>query len=184
MAEELLEKIPPEKCWEITARILWRFITLRGDKLVAPELGKGMDIISPLWSKEKWFEIVEKGFGTEAGKKFMPWVKETFNIPVEDAIGAAKLLIVCGTLFLGPEQEIEIVEATPERVLCRCPKCLSWEIYNECEVDPAYRPCDVSVQAFCEEGFKEINPKITYMASKARPRGDPYCEYVFEFKEK
>jgi len=84
---ELLEKIPPEKRWAITAQILWRFIVLRGDKIVTPELGKGKDIFSPLWSKEKWYEIIEKIFG-DAGRMMYPYIKETFNIPVEDAIGA------------------------------------------------------------------------------------------------
>ena len=57
MAEELLEKIPVEKRWSITAKTLWRFIVLRGDKIIAPLLGMGKGIISPLWSKEKWYEI-------------------------------------------------------------------------------------------------------------------------------
>ena len=36
---------------------------------------------------------------------------------------------------------------------------------------------------FQGEGFKAINPKITHKLVKSRPRGDPYCEDVYEFKE-
>ena len=112
MAAELLEKIPAEKCWAITANILWRFLVLRGEKLIAPVLGKGKDIFSPLWIKEKWYEINEKIFA-DAGRQMMLMAKEMFNIPVEDAIGAAKLQIVVATLLSGPELEWwEIVEAT------------------------------------------------------------------------
>ena len=68
MVEELLEKIPPETCWAITAKTLWRFLVFQGDKLIAPLLGTAKDIISPLWSKEKWNEINEKITG-DAGKK-------------------------------------------------------------------------------------------------------------------
>ena len=184
MAAELLEKIPAEKRWAITAKTLWRFIMLRGDKRIAPLLGTGTDIISPLWSKEKWYEIVEKGFGAEAGKKGMPMVKEMFNISVEDAVGAAKLFMVFAALLVGPELEYwEIVEATPARAVLRAPKCWCWEMYNECEVDPEFRPCDVSEQAGWEAGYKAINPKITCKLTKALPWGDPYCESVIEFKE-
>ena len=181
MAEELLEKIPVEKRWAITAKTLWGFIVLRGDKIIAPLLGMGKDIISPLWSKEKWYEITEKIFG-DGGMKMMPMVKETFNIPVEDAIGAAKLVIVAATLVMGSELTTEIVEETRERVGIRY-KCPNWEIYEEFEVDPEFRPCGEAHQAMAGEGFKAINPKITYKLTKAIPWGDTCCESVIEFKE-
>jgi hypothetical protein len=38
--EELLEKIPPEKCWAITAKILFTLTVLRGEKFLIPILGK------------------------------------------------------------------------------------------------------------------------------------------------
>ena len=179
---ELLEKIPPEKCWAITAQILFIFMVLRGDKLIAPQLGVGKDIFSPLWSKEKWFEINEKVL-PEAGMKMMQMAKEMFNIPVEDAIGAAKLVIVVATLLYGPEQKWwEIVEATPERAVLRAPKCFGWERYNEYEVEPEFRPCVSLEQTFWPEGLKTINPKITRKRTTALPLGDTYCEFVVEFK--
>ena len=45
---ELLEKIPAEKRWEITVKILTSLIVMRGDKIIAPLLGTAKDIISPL----------------------------------------------------------------------------------------------------------------------------------------
>ena len=47
-SKELLEKIPPEKCWAITAKILTTFAVLRGEKRVSTEMGTGEGIISPL----------------------------------------------------------------------------------------------------------------------------------------
>jgi hypothetical protein len=183
MVKELLEKIPPERRWAITAKTLWRFLVLRGERLIAPELGTGKDIISPLWIKEKWYEINEKILG-DAGRNMMPMVKEMFNIPVENAIDAAKLATVVVALIVGPEQEYwEIVEETTEKAVFRAPKCWCWEMYNEYEVDPEFRPCDVIEQAFWPEGYKEINPKITHTVTKTLPWGDHYCEMVIEFKE-
>ena len=45
---ELLEKIPAEKRWEITVKILTSLTVMRGDKIIAPLLGTAKDIISPL----------------------------------------------------------------------------------------------------------------------------------------
>jgi len=179
---ELLEKIPAETCWEITAKTLWRFLVIRGCKFFAPNLGKGDGIIAPVLGAEKWKEMVKK-LWSDGARKLYPWVKETFNIPVEDAVGASKLYIIAVKLLSGPEGEFEIVEATPERVVLRYTKCPIWERYEELEVDPVLFPCDEVDQISCEEGFKVVNPKITFKRTKAMPRGDPYCEAVIEFME-
>ncbi|MFX1520518.1 MAG: hypothetical protein ACFFCD_11415 [Promethearchaeota archaeon] len=50
---ELLERIPAEKCWEITAKFLTKFLVLRGEKVIAPELGKEEGIFAPVLGSEK-----------------------------------------------------------------------------------------------------------------------------------
>ena len=180
--EELLKKIPPEKCWAITAKILTTFALLRGVKIVLPLLGTGEGIISPVWGWEKWYEINEK-IWTEGGKKVFPKVKEAFNIPVEDAIGADNLESVVGILFTGPEFKCEYVEKNPKRVIFRMTKCAWMERYKELEVDPELRVCYSGCPGLFREGLKAVNPKITRKATKFMPRGDPYCEGIIEFKE-
>ena len=182
MAEELLKKIPPEKRWEITVKFIGKLFVMRGEKIIAPILGKGEGILSHIWGAEKWYEITDKIVG-DAGRQFFPWVKETFNIPVEDAIGAANLLFVTAVLAWGPELKSTIVEATPERVVVRWTKCSWWNRWEEHEVDPAFIPCETAHQANFGEGLKVINPKLTYKLTKLRLRGDPYCEGVIEFKD-
>jgi hypothetical protein len=182
MAEELLEKIPPERRWEITSKILSRFMVLRGEESVAPLLGKGEGIISPIWGAEKWQEIHIKVFG-DGGKHLFPMFKEMFNLPVENAIDADNLVTVVATLMNGPENTPEVVEATPERVVGRIIKCTWMERYKECDIDRAFIPCVHGDQAWGEEGLKAVNPKISYKITKAMPLGDPYCESIVEFKE-
>jgi hypothetical protein len=181
--QELLEKIPFEKRWAITAKNLWRFTILRGDKLIAAIMGKGEGITAPVMGAEKWKEINDKIY-SDGGKQMFPWVKEMFNILVEDAVGAAKLVIVAVTLLAGPEVKYEIVEVTQERTVLRLTKCPSvWEIYEEFEVNPEHRACDPACQTFRKEGLKAVNPKITYKLEKAIPRGELYCEDVIEYKD-
>ena len=97
MAEELLEKIPPEKRWAITAKTLLRFSVLRGSKSMPTWLGKEEGILSPVWGWEKWVEILTKMMA-DGSKRFFTWVKERFNIPVEDLIDAFDFSTVVNTL--------------------------------------------------------------------------------------
>jgi len=179
---ELLKKIPTKKCWEITAKILTRLTMLRGSKTMAPLLGKGEGIISPVMGYEKFEEIQAKIMGREA-HRFFPMVKKTFSIPTGDAIGAVKLLIVAVTLMGGPEYKFELVKANPKRAVLRRTKCPWWERYNERHLDPELWVCPAGHQAWCEEGLRAVNPKLTYKLVKTLTWGDPYCEAVIEFKE-
>jgi hypothetical protein len=182
MVEELLEKIPPEKRWEITSKIISALWVIRGEKIIAPILGKGEGILSPIWGAEKWQEIHIKIFG-DGGKLLFKMFKEMFNIPAENAIDAHNLVTVTAKLMNGPEQEAELVEGTPERAVGRVTRCVWMERYKECKVDPAFIPCVHGDQAWGEEGLKAVNPKLTYKVIKAMPLGDPYCEHVYELKD-
>ncbi|MCP8323655.1 MAG: hypothetical protein L6N96_05715, partial [Candidatus Methylarchaceae archaeon HK02M2] len=102
---------------------------------------------------------------------------------VENAIEAHNLIIVAAQLLKGPELKGGIVEATPERVVLRTTECPTWELYNEFEVDSEHRACDPACQIWTEEGITAVNTKIALKLTKARPRGDLYCEFVFEFKD-
>jgi hypothetical protein len=182
MAEELLKKIPPEKRWAITAKYLLGLAVLQGEVIIAPEMGKDEGITAPVLGAEKWKEINYKIYG-EGFLQMLLWVKETFNIPVEDAIGMANLSIVTFALAGGPGLEVEYVEKTPERVIARYPKCPYMDRYNEFEVDHEFIPCVVAHKENYEERIDKINPKLAGKLTKAMPWGDPYCENVIEFKD-
>jgi len=84
---------------------------------------------------------------------------------------------------MGPETILKIIKATPERTVLRMTKCTCWKTYNEFEVNPAFRNCDLSHQAFMEDGLKVVSPQFSFKVTKAMSRGDPTCEFVIEFKE-
>ena len=178
---ELLEKIPVEKCWAITVKALTRLIALR-IHIARNLLGIGEGIISPIWGWEKYEEINTK-IWADGGKKLFPLVKKMFNILVEDAIGAAMLRIVVVTLTNGPELKYEIVESTPKRTVIRITQCAYCVRYKEFGINPELSACPEGHQANVEEGLKAVNPKLSFKLTKAIPRGDPYCEEIFEFKE-
>ena len=171
MADEILKQTPCEMKWQITAQSL-----TGGLASLDPILGEILGV-------DQWKEINVQ-LAAEGGKMLLPMIRENFNIPVEDATGAATLAKVTGILYMGPEFTTEIVKATPERAVVRTTKCGVWEMVKELELDPELIVCDVGHQTVVEAGFKRVNPKITHKLTKAMPRGDPYCEDVFEFKEK
>jgi len=169
---EILDKIPAGTKWAITSNVLASALVVRGEKVIAPVLGK-----------LKWLEINNEVYG-EGGKLMFPQIKEEFKFPVRDATEAATFAMLALMLLMGPETQSELIEATPERAVVRTTKCPFWERYEENEVNPELIPCEIGHQAFCKEGFKAITPNVTYKLVKARPSGESYCEGVYEFKEK
>jgi len=178
---ELLEEISAEKRWAITAKALWRLL-MRGGRRFAPDLGIGEGAVALGLGKEKYDEINQKLWGNY-GRRFLPMIQEIANLTIDDAIGAAKLELVSMKLLMGPKYQSEITEATPQIAIVRSTKCTCMDSYNEFEVNPAFRNCDLSHQAHMVEGFKLFNPKLKFKVVKAMSRGDPYCEMVIEFQE-
>lgn len=178
----LLEQIPTEMLWAVSAKLQIKFSILRGTKTEMPHLGKDEGIIAPVWGLEKFEEIATKLL-IESNKRFIPWVKDTFKLPAENALDVAKLCMFIAWLDSGPGQMFEFAEKTKERVLLRTTKCYWWEIYKDLGVDPGLVTCPTWCPALWEAGIKAVNPKIIYKFTKFMPRGDPYCEEIFELKE-
>ena len=167
---EIVEKVPVEDKWAFSNNV-WS--------------GSAAGLIAQLVGavgKEKVTEILNQMWGG-GGKVLHPMIQEKYNVPVNDAAGAANLSLVVGKVALGPEYTSEIVEATPERAVRRTTKCTLWERYKEYNIDPKLRVCAVPCAKFVEEGFKEVNPKIAFKLTKAPEWGDEYCEFLYEFKE-
>ena len=145
-------------------------------------LGKEEGIISPVWGWEKWIEILTKIMG-DGAKRFYTRIKESFNVPVEDVNDVVKLSHSCAILQMGPEFEYEVLEESSERVVARTTKCAWNEIFNELEVTPGLRGGCVICPVWVGEGIKAVNPKVTVKRTKSMASGDPYCEWIDEFKE-
>ena len=135
---------------------------------------------SEIVGAEKEKEVLIKLWGG-GGKNSYPRMKEAFNIPVDDAVGVATLASVTSKVSMGPELESELVEAAPEKAVVRVTKCPWWERYKEFGITED-ASCNVSHTANATEGVKAVNPNITFKMTKALPRGDPYCELIYESK--
>jgi hypothetical protein len=170
-AEEILKNIPTEVKWGWTARTHMATLVIRGETMYAPLVGE-----------EKWTEIIKNLYG-EGGKILFPMVKENFNVQVENAMGADDLVEIVTEVTMGPGFEGEQIERTPERCVYRTTKCPWWDLYEEYHVDPKFRACYEGHQEWGERGLKAVDPRLTHQMVKGMTKGDPYCEYVIEFKK-
>jgi hypothetical protein len=170
MSEEILKKITAEERLAWATKTHMATLVIRGETIFAPMIGA-----------EKYKEINTNVYG-EGGKIMFPMVKGAFNILVENAIGAADLIDVVTNVSMSTEFESERVEESPERTVVRTTKCPWMELYKEYNVDNKFIPCYEGHQAWGERGLKAVNPRLTHKMTKGMPKGDPYCEYVIEFK--
>jgi len=167
---EIAEKVPVEDKWAFASNVF---------------SGSAVGLIAQLvgaLGKEKVIEILNGMWGG-GGKTLHPMIQQKYNIPVEDAAGAAKLSLVVGKVALGPEYTSEIVESTPERAVRRTYKCALWERAKEYNLLDAFEVCGEPCATFVEEGFKAVNPKIAFELTKCPEWGDEYCEFLYEFKK-
>ncbi len=131
--------------------------------------------------KKKLEDILTRLWGA-GGEQFYPIVKDSFNIPVDDAAGAVKLANTAGRVGLGPEYEFETVEETSTRAIRRVTKCPIRERFKQYEIKPEFSVCAVPCGAFAGRGIKAVNPNIDFKLTKAPEWGDSYCEFVYELK--
>jgi len=170
MSEEIIKNIPAEVKLAYTANTLTASITL---------LNK---VLAPLVGIKKYNEINNKIWGEGAAILF-PMIKKDFKIPGDDAIAAANIIDVVSLITISPEFESERVEESPTRVVQRTSKCPWMDRAKEYGLEAEFASCPEGHQAWGVEGCKAINPKLTHTIKTFMPRGDPYCEYVIEFKK-
>jgi hypothetical protein len=166
MAEKILEKIPVEKRWEIAAQSF---------------SGGCMGYIQALLEtvgKEKLAEIEAKMWSEGMKMSFLNFMKE-FKMSAEDAVDAANLTAVFAILALGPECGIERIEESRNRVVDRYTNCPWWESAKQFGISTQYA---CACPDWTAEALKAINPKLTVTGTKSQPRGDPYCECVYELR--
>jgi|GEM_PF-752760 len=164
--EGYLEKVPMEARWNYAANglIFWQVLYLKE--------------IYDTKGREKYLEHWKKTSPLAAarGKGFADRIGLTGN----DAKSAAAIIPAMITQAYGPQQKYEIEEATVERARVKCIHCGLWNGLQAQKITDDL--CSVHSQYFWEGFAKAINPKLTSTLVKARPFGDPVCEWVIELK--
>ena len=162
-----VEKVPAENRWTIATQALTG-ATVVTSKALRDVLGQ-----------EKYNEIVGQ-IWTEGGKAHKQ-IADALGLAGDDAKSAAETVQLVATVMMGPELKVETVEATAEKAVVRATECPWWNRMKELGISDV--DSSVGDAAWCNGLAKSLNPKLTVSLTKAMPRGDSYCEWVYELQK-
>ncbi len=162
-----LEKIPAEIRWQIATRgLTGTFMACANALRLAAGEANHNEFIGKLWY--------------QAGKGVKEFLG-AFGVPVGDARQLYEAMVLAAHVGMGPELEIEVVEATHDRCVGRVSKCPWHERSKELGIDGRF--CRVGHQGWGDGIIESVNPDFAFNIPKTMPAGDPYCEVVVERKK-
>jgi hypothetical protein len=126
--------------------------------------------------REKFQEQAKKIYHAAGHKGLVDRLGLTGN----DAKSAAVIIPTVIAIWYGSNTKFEIEEATAEKARVRCTNCAFWNYVQVQKITEDI--CSAKSRYYWESFAKAINPKLTSTFVKARPLGDPVCEWVFELK--
>jgi hypothetical protein len=166
--KEMVESIPAEVRWNIaTQASTGTAVAL--DAAIQEAVGP-----------EKRKEILMKVY---AG--FGPGVKQIIDalgLPTDNAEAAVKAADCANIVMLGTEMQVDITEASPQRVVAKVTGCAFPLRMKEMGVK---MDCSPVCTAYQQATYSAVNPKLKIdIGDKCIGRGDAYCgEYVVEMQE-
>ena len=161
-----LEKIPMATRWAITSGSFIYF-QISDNKALLDKVGQ-----------EKYNEIKKKS-GLAAGARNKKRA-ESFGFTGNDAKSVAAMGTALVTMYYGPEEKFEIVDATAEKASVKCTNCAYWNAVQARKITDD--TCSAWSQYWWEGFVTAMNPKLTLKLVKARPLGDSVCEWAFALK--
>jgi len=161
-----LEKIPMETRWAITSGNFLYF-RISDNKALLDKVGQ-----------EKYNEINKKN-GLAAGARNKKHA-ENFGFTGNDAKSVAAMATALVTMYYGPKEKFEIVDATAEKALVKCTNCAYWNTVQARKITDD--TCSAWSQSWWEGFVTAMNPKLTLKLVKARPLGDSVCEWALALK--
>lgn len=161
-----LEKIPMATRWAITSGN-YVYFQISDNEALLDKVGQ-----------EKYNEIKKKsGLAVGARNKKRA---ENFGFTGNDAKSVAAMATALVTMYYGPEEKFEFVDATAEKALVRNVNCAYWNTAQARKIN--VDTCSAWSQYWWEGFVTAMNPKLTLKLVKARPLGDSVCEWVIELK--
>jgi hypothetical protein len=164
---EAVERVPAETRWAIATQTLTGAV-MATNKAV-------LDIVGPEAYKEVMGQIW--GGGGEAAKQ----IADALGLSGDDAKSLAATVPLLNTVIMGPELKFETVEATAGKAVVRSTECPWWNRAKELGISDDM--CSVGDSAWHNSLAKALNPKLTITLTKAMPRGDQFCEHVYELQK-
>ena len=158
-----------------SAEIKWAMAT----QGLTAALAAHLNALYRVAGKEKYSEIIrqvwtEIGTGSAAGVK-------SLGLPVDNAKSVAEAGVTLCLCAMGPEYEIEQIEALKDRTVMKVTACPWKNRMDELTIShDLMSACDV---VFWEQFVRSLNPNVKMRHGKQMHRGDAYCEWIFEARQ-
>jgi hypothetical protein len=164
--EGYLEKVSMETRWKIASSAAVA-ATVRSWKAGYDKEGR-----------EKYVESARQRSLSTGGQ--FKRLADSFGFTGNDAKSMAAIMPALITLWTGPAQKYEIEEATAEKARLKCVNCAYWNAAQAQKITDDL--CSAGSHYMAEGLAKALNPKMTSILVKAKPRGDSVCEWAIELK--
>ena len=164
--EANLEKIPMKTRWA-AASGAFVYTSIRANKALLDKVGQ-----------DKYNEI-KKRSGLAAGARNKKGA-EGFGFTGNDANSVAAMATALVTMYFGPKQKFEILNATADKASVKCTNCGYWDTLQALKITGD--TCSAWSQYWWEGFVTAMNPKLSLKLVKARPLGDSVCQWDIALK--
>jgi hypothetical protein len=164
--EANLEKIPMKTRWAITSGA-FIYTQINTNKELLEKVGQN-----------KYNEIKNKA-GLAVGARNKNYA-EDFGFTGNDAQSVAAMATALVTMYYGPKEKFEILNATADKASVKCINCAYWDTSQSLKITGD--TCSAWSQSWWEGFVTAMNPKMSLKLVKARPRGDSVCEWDIALK--
>jgi hypothetical protein len=156
-----VKDIPEAKRWMMATSVLTRLVVALGR-----EPGGPTDVT-----------LFKEGMFSEMGSEIRA-IADRYGMPRNDAADLVQTLGAISVILFGPEFETRYIEGFPDEAVIRLTECA---MFRE-EPARGIAPLQVNsvCQAYVQHAIDALNPGFSVSISKARCRGDSFCEMVIE----
>ena len=157
-----LKDIPHAIRWRMATHVLTRTVLALG--------GDSADAV-PVFRERVFSEL-----GDEIRQ-----IADRYQMPREHAADLVQTLGTVSVVLFGPEFETRFIEGFPDEGVIRLTECAMFREESAHGIDPAVvnRVC----QAYVASAIEALNPAFTISVTRARCRGDAFCEMIIERKK-
>ena len=142
-------------------------------------LSAHLNAIYSIAGKEKYVEIIRQ-IWTQIGQGSAVEI-QSLGMTGDNAKSVGEAGVTMCMCAMGPEYQIEEVEASEDRTVMKITECPWNNRMNELGIShDLLSACDI---AFWNHFVKSLNPNVTMKHGKQMHLGDPYCEWIFETKK-
>jgi len=156
-----VKDIPENTRWMMTTHVLTRLVVALGQ-----EREMSTDVSS--FQKRMFSEMAQE----------IRTIADRYGMPRDHAADLVQTLGAISVILFGPEFETRYIEGFPEEAVIRLTECAMFRDESAHSISPSQ--VNSVCQEYVQHAIEALNPEFSISLSRARCRGDSFCEMVVE----